>query len=94
MKDWFNETLVILAYSKRTQWAIVLGVVGFFGIQVWGNYNVSNFELSGPVSSITEVIKHKFLRQYDKVALGCLLSFWGTAITLYKKDRKRFYRSY
>lgn len=94
MKDWFNEFLVILAYSKRTQWAIILGVVGFVVIQVWGGYQLSNFELSGPMSSITDVIKQKFLRHYDKAALGCLLSFWGTAITLYKKDRKRFYRSF
>lgn len=94
MKDWFNEFLVILAYSKRTQWAIILGVVGFVGIQVWGDYQLSNFEMTGPMSSITDVIKQKLLRLYDKAALGCLLSFWGTAITLYKKDRKRLYRSY
>lgn len=94
MKDWFNEFLVILAYSKRTQWAIILGVVGFVGIQVWGDYQLSNFEMTGPMSSITDVIKQKLLRHYDKAALGCLLSFWGTAITLYKKDRKRLYRSY
>ena len=43
MKDWFAEFLVVLSYSKRTQWAILLGVLGFFAIKLWGDYQLSNF---------------------------------------------------
>jgi len=94
VKDWFTEVLVILAYSKRTQWALILGMMGFIGITLWGDYQLANFELSGNFTAIGDVIKQKLLRHYDKAALGCLLSFWFTAIKLYRKDRKRFYRSY
>lgn len=91
MKDWFNDLLIVLTYSKRTQLAIVLGIVGYFLILVWGHYQLSDFELSGSMSSFSELIKQKLLQRYDKVALGCLVSFWGTAIVFYKKDRKRLF---
>ena len=94
MKDWFAEFLVVLSHSKRTQWAIFLGVFGFVAINLWGDYQLSNFELSGNMDSIGAVIKEKFLRRYDKVALGCLISFFLLAIKLYRKDKKRLYDMY
>ncbi len=94
MKDWFAEFLVVLSHSKRTQLAVCLGVFGFAAIHLWGNYQLSNFELSGHMSSIGEVVKENLLRRYDKVALGCLISFFLLAIKLYRKDKKRLYGIY
>lgn len=94
VKDWFAEFSVVLSHSNRTQLALFLGVFGFVAIHVWGDYQLSNFELSGQMSSIGEVIKDKLLRRYDKVALGCLISFFLLAIKLYRKDKKRLYGMY
>lgn len=94
MKEWFLECLMIIAYSKRTQWAFVLGILGFVAIHIWGDYQMQNFQLSGPLASYTELIKDKLLRRYDKVALGCLISFWALAVKLYFRDKKRFYKFY
>jgi hypothetical protein len=94
VKDWFSEFLVILCHSKRTQLVVLLGVFGFVAIHLWGDYQLSNFELSGHMGPIGEVIKEKILRRYDKVALGCLISFFLLAIKLYRKDKKRLYGMY
>ena len=94
MKDWFAEFLVVLCHSKRTQLAVFLGVFGFVAIHVWGDYHLSTFELSSHMSSTGKVIKDKFLTRYDKVALGCLISFLLLAIKLYRKDKKRLYSFY
>ena len=91
MKNWFAEFLVVFSHSKRTQWAIFLGVLGFFAIHLWGDYQLSSFKLSANMDSIGAVIKEKFLRRYDKVALGCLISFFLLAVKLYRKDKKRLY---
>jgi hypothetical protein len=91
VKDWFAEFLVVLSHSKRTQWAIFLGVFGFVAINLWGDYQLSNFELSGHMDSIGAAIKEKLLRCYDKVGLACLISFFLLAIKLNRKDKKRLY---
>lgn len=92
MKDWLYEFISVLAYSKRTQLAIILGFLGYFVILALGAYQLSDFELSGSMSSFSDVIKQKLLKHYDKIALGCLLSFLGMALTFYKRDKKSFYR--
>ncbi|PHR65702.1 MAG: hypothetical protein COA51_04150 [Idiomarina sp.] len=92
MKDWIYEFISVLGYSKRTQLAIILGFLGCFVILVLGAYQLSDFELSGSMSSISDVIKQRLSKYYHIIALGCLLSFLGTALTFYKKDKKRFYR--
>jgi hypothetical protein len=60
MKDHFFEILAVLAYSTRTQAAVVLGVVSFVVIHIVGVYALDNFQLTGPMSSLTDVIKEKF----------------------------------
>ena len=65
--------------SKKTQWAIFLGVVFFFGIHIWGSYSLSNFELHGHMNGIQDVVAEKLAKRYDKIALGALISFWVIA---------------
>ncbi len=91
MRQSFDEFLYILARSRRTQWAIALGVVFFIGIHLWGNYALSNFELHGPMKWLEETFVQKFAKRYDKVALFALLSFWVLAYQCYQKDKKRFW---
>lgn len=91
---WVAEVWMILEFSKRTQWAILLGVVGFFGIKLLGQYQLDNFEFLGVMAPFTEVIRDRLLHKYDKIAYVCLGSFWLLSIKLYRRDKKRFYRSW
>ena len=44
MKVWLTEILVVLAYSPRSQFAIVLGLVSFAGFMLAGEYFVDDVD--------------------------------------------------
>lgn len=90
MRDYFTEILMVIAYSSRAQAAIILGIIGFITISLMGDYYLTNFQLSGQMAGLTDIIKHKLAYRYDKAAWFVLFSFWWTAVTLYHKDKKRF----
>jgi len=97
MKDYFSGILIVIAYSGRTQAAIILGMVGFIGfivIDLVGEYYLENFQLSGQMSVLTDIIKDKFAHKYDKAAWGVLIGFWWTAFKLYQKDKKKFWSTF
>jgi hypothetical protein len=90
VKDYFNEILYVIALSKRTQAALVLGVVFFLGISLFGEFYVSSLHFSGPFSGMEQAVIPKLLKRYDKVALIALISFWILAFKCYKRDKRRF----
>ena len=94
MKDYFTDILLVIAYSGRTQAAIILGILGFIIIQLVGDYALNNFQLSGNLSILTDIIKEKFNHQYDKAAWVNLIGFWGVAIKFYNKDKKKFWNRF
>lgn len=94
MVNWFMEFLLVLSYSRRTQVALVLSVVSFFGALLLGEQLVSGVELHGPLAPLTGVLQDKLLHRYDKLAWFGLLSFLGLAVKLFQKDRKRLLQSY
>lgn len=94
MKDWFFEFLLVLSYSRKTQWAIILGALGYIVINIIGTYMLHDFHLTGLLEPMTDVVKDKLSGKYDKAALGCLGSFWLLAVKLYRKDKKRLYNSW
>jgi hypothetical protein len=94
MKDYFTEIFIVVAYSGRTQAAIILGMLGFIVITLVGDYYLANFQLSGQMSGLTDIIKEKFCRRYDKAALVVLFGFWWTAFKLYRKDKKKFWNRF
>lgn len=91
MKEIFTEILYVLAISKRTQWAIILGIVFFIIVSLLGKHMVSTLQFSGPIAGLEGVIGSKLLKHYDKAALFGLLSFWAVAVKCYLRDRKRFF---
>ncbi|MFA5921536.1 MAG: hypothetical protein WC856_09625 [Methylococcaceae bacterium] len=91
MKDYFTEILIVIAYSGRTQAAIIFGMIGFIAITLIGDHYLSNFHLSGQMSGLTDIIKEKLAYRYDKAAWGVLFSFWCLAFKLYHKDKKRLW---
>ncbi|MDO9419986.1 MAG: hypothetical protein Q7T66_04910 [Herminiimonas sp.] len=94
MKDWIDDVLMILAYSRKTQLAFMLGVVGFLVILLTGWYQLENFQLQGMMAPYSDFFRDKILRKYDKAAWFCLISFWILAFKMYQKDKKRFYKFY
>ena len=91
MKEYFTDILIVIAYSGRTQAAFILGVVGFIVIDLLGQYSLSNFQLSGHMTGLTEIIKEKFSHKYEKAAWSVLFGFWCVAFKLYRKDKKRLW---
>ena len=87
---WLTEVVLVLSFSKRTQWAILLGIIGFFVITFLGSTQLDSFELQGAMAPFLGIIKDKLLQKYDKAAYGCLGSFWLLAFKLYRLDKKRF----
>lgn len=94
MIERFWEFVAILAFSRRTQWALLLGLIAFIAINLLGNHILSDFELTGAMSPLTESIKGIIDQRYDKAAYACLFSSWALAFKLYRKDKRRFYRFY
>lgn len=92
MKDWFLEFVTILCFSRRTLFAIILGMLGYIVISSIGKHMVADFQLSGHLTPMSDMVKEKLLGKYEKAALGCLVSSWLLAIQLYRKDKKRLYR--
>jgi hypothetical protein len=94
MKDYFSEILIVIAYSGRTQAAIILGMIGFIVINLVGNYYLADFQLSGNMAPLTEIIKGKLLHRYDKAAWGILFGFWWLAIKFYRKDKQKIWNRF
>lgn len=87
--NWLEEVLLVLAYSTRTQVAILMGVVSSIGMLIYGYNTVESFELTGMLAPLTGVLKPYFSHRYEAAALSSLLSFLGLALKLYRKDYKR-----
>lgn len=91
MPNWLVEILYILAQSKRTQWAIILGIIFYFGIHLYGQYALANLENHVGVGGLKDILIHKIVKKYDKLAFFTLISFWVLAFRLYQKDKKRYW---
>ena len=84
------EFLYVVLMSKRCVSAFLLGFILFFLISAYGHHALENFQLQGVFKGIKDVIRDRFLRRYDKLALGALVACWILAIKFYIKDKKRF----
>lgn len=93
MKDWLTEILVVLAYSARTQFVLVLGLVSFAGFMLAGEHFVRQIELQGVLAPLTDVVREQIGHRYDRAAWVSLASCLLLAVKLYRKDRNRLLRS-
>lgn len=87
--NWIEELMVVLAYSKRTQWAIGLGIASFVVILAAGDYVADHLSLQGVFAPISDAVREAVLGQYEKAAWSSLGAFLGLAFKCYRKDRKR-----
>ncbi len=90
MPNWMVEFLYVVLMSKRCVFAFLLGIILFFLISAYGHHAMENFQLQGVFKGIEDVIRDKFLRRYDKLALATLIACWILTIKFFIKDRKRF----
>lgn len=94
MKDYLTEILTVIAYSGRTQAAIIFGIIGFIVVNLVGYYYSSDFQLHGQYVGLTDVIKSKLAHRYDKAAWAVLIGFWWRAFKLYQKDKKKIWNRF
>jgi hypothetical protein len=93
MLEWFEEFLVIVTHSKRTQLAIFLGLTSFISILAAGEYFVGRVNIQGALSPLTDVVREALLGRYEKAAWASLGAFMLLAIKGYRKDRKKLLMS-
>lgn len=91
MREALEEFLIVLAYSTKTQLAVLFGLVFFVTTMAAGHYFAAEVQIPGMYSSLADVVREKISHRYDKVAWACLISFSLLAIKCYRKDRKRIF---
>lgn len=91
MRESFEEFLVVLSYSTKTQLALIFGVVFFVITMVAGDYFYTHMEIQGILSPLSDVIRESILQRYDKVAWIALFGFIVLAAKCYEKDRNRLF---
>jgi hypothetical protein len=89
MRELLQEVTAVLAYSTKTQVALIAGILFFALFMIGGAYMASTLELEGPLALLTSSLRERILRQYDKAAWIALASFLLLTIRCYRKDRKR-----
>lgn len=85
-----EEFFLVLAYSVRTQLAIIFGVVFFVGILALGHHFSETLHFKGYLAPLAAAIRPYIEMRYEHAAWGALFTFLGLAIKVYLKDRKRF----
>lgn len=86
-----EEFLLVLAYSRRTQWALFLGVFAFVVMLLGGSHFASTLNFEGMFAPFTAPIQELILKRYGWAALCVLISFLVLATKCYRKDRKRLF---
>lgn len=87
---WLEEFVYVLAYSRKTQWVIVMGLVFFLMAKALGAHVVAGLEFHGLLAPLTEPVREIFHGRYDKLAWTTMGGFLVLAFRTYRKDRKRF----
>lgn len=88
--SFLEEFVLVLAYSVRTQLAIILGLVFFVGTLLLGQHFAETLHFEGYLAPLADVIRPYIAMRYEYAAWGALFTFFGVAIKVYLKDRKRF----
>ena len=91
MRESLDEFLVVFAYSTRTQFAVLFGVVFFVITMGLEAFFTSRTEIHGVLAPLTNAIREVIADRYDKVAWAALFSFLVLAWKCYKKDRNRLF---
>lgn len=87
---WLTDNLLVLLHSTRTQLALAGGVLSALLVLVYGQFQVDAFELTGPLSPLTAILKPYFMHRYEALALLAFLTFLKLAFRLFLEDRRRF----
>lgn len=86
----FEELLITLMYSKRAQFALVLGPVFFILILLIGHHMANSLHFEGPFAPLAEMVRPIIEFRYEHAAWGSLIGFWVLAGKILIKDRKKY----
>ena len=86
-----EEFILVLAYSRRTQWTLLVGAFAFAAMLLCGSYFASHLSFEGMFAPLTAPIQELILKRYGWAALCVLISFLVLATKCYRKDRKRLF---
>lgn len=89
MGEPIGELFSVLAYSKRTQAALILGGLSFVACLALGAYMVGGLNLHGALEPLTSPIREVIARRYERLAWGSLGGFMLLAVRFYIKDHSR-----
>lgn len=83
------EFILVLSYSRRTQFVLVFGLLLATIILVGGEYLIGTLELRSLPAPAADAIREKLLHRYDKAAWVVLAGSLFTAWKCYRRDRRR-----
>lgn len=89
MRETLGELLAVLAHSRRTQAALILGGLSFIASLAVGAYMVGGLNFHGALEPLTGPIREVVARRYERLAWGSLGGFMLLAIRFYIKDHRR-----
>ena len=87
--NWFEEFVIVLAYSTKTQVAVCLGLISFIVILLLGQHFVNEVQFAGPLAPLGDSVRVLLAQRYEKAAWGGLIGFLALAFKCYRKDHKR-----
>lgn len=86
----FEELLITLLYSRRAQFALVLGPVFFILILLIGHHMANSLHFEGLFAPMAEAIRPIIEFRYEHAAWGGLIGFWTLAAKILIKDRRKY----
>ena len=89
-----EDILIVLSYSIRTQFTLLIGIICSGSIWLYGSFLVESMVFTGPLSAIAPILKPILLHRYEVAALVTLISFAGLALKQYLKDYQRMFGSW
>lgn len=91
---WYEEFLIVFAYSTKTQLALFFGAVFYFGTLTLGEHFSTSLVFQGMLAPLADVFRPIILHRYEHAAWVSLFGFLMLAFKCYSKDRRRLLNYY
>ena len=86
----FEELLITFMYSKRAQFAFVMGPIFFILILLIGHHIASSLHFVGLYAPIAEALRPYIEFRYEHLAWANLIGFWILSGKMLIKERAKY----
>jgi hypothetical protein len=86
----FEELLITFMYSKRAQFAFVMGPIFFILILLIGHHMANSLHFEGVYAPISNALRPYVEFRYEHIAWANLIGFWVLAGKMLIKDRRKY----